>query len=188
MTRTRYLGLIALVVLVGAGVAYTQGGVNAIASLQGKVNENNELLVNVGTADVNVVNVPSVSVANLVPTSSATYAITPCGIVTTASTNATACGGVPANLYGIYYAVNPTATAAYIRFINSASAPTCTDAVVIPPIPITAQDAAGVFRTLHVPFINPVNFSAGVGVCVTGASDGTTNAPAGIQILLAIKG
>jgi len=177
-----------LVLLVGAtAVMWGQDGLNPIGNLRGYTTATGELMVNVGTADVNVVNVPSVSVANLVPTSSATFAVSPCGIVTTASTNATVCADATANLYGLYYAINPTATPAFIRFINVATTPTCTDSILIPPIPIPAYSAAGVYSGLHLPFINPINFTTGIGVCVTGAADGTTNAPAAIMILIGVK-
>lgn len=173
-------------VLGSAFVALSQDGTNAIANLRGKVNENHELLVNVGTADMNVVNVPSVSVANLVPTSAPTYAVSPCTIVTTASTNATVCADAPANVYGVYYAINTTTTPAFMRVIDDSASITCADTPVFV-VPIPASSATGVYGGVALPWVNPINFSTGVGVCVTSGSDGTGNAPAGIIILLAVK-
>jgi hypothetical protein len=185
--RQRTIVLVIGLVLGSTFAVWTQDGVNPIGNLRGKVDENFALLVNPGTVDTNIINVPSVSVANNVPSSSSTYAVTPCGIVTTASTNATQCTDAASNLYGILYAINPTSTPAFLRFINDDTGAACTDAVLIPPIPIPAQSAAGVYGGVHLPFINPINFSAGITACVTGAADGTTNAPVAIMILIGVK-
>lgn len=187
MTRYTLPLALAIGLLLGGTLSvYTQDGVNAIANLRGKVDENFALLVNPGTPDVNVVNVPSVSVANLVPTSAPTYAVSPCTIVTTASTNATQCADAPANFYGVYYAINTTTTSAFMRVIDDASSITCTDTPTFV-VPIPAASAAGVYGGVVIPMINPIAFSNGVAVCVTSGSDGTGNAPAGIIILNGVK-
>lgn len=177
-----------LLTVIGAAVAQQTG---SIASLQGRINSDNQLVVaaaqhDTWTIDANVINVPSVNVANLVPTSAPTYAVSPCTIVTTASTNATQCADAPANVYGVYYAINTTTTPAFMRVIDDASSITCTDTPVFV-VPIPASSDTGVYGGVALPWVNPVNFAAGVAVCVTSGSDGTGNAPAGIIILVGVK-
>lgn len=176
-------------ILVWAWAAESQGPLTAIANLKGRTNSNGELLVDIGTGDVNIVNVPSVSVSNLGPSSSASYAATECSAITTASTNSTNCADATANLYD-FYAINSTTTAAYLRIYNLASAPTCSSATgFIKSVPIPAASAAGVFGGVVVPNVIPVNYATGIGFCVTGGGSSTdnTNAPAGIYIALKYK-
>jgi hypothetical protein len=189
VTRLKSIALLVLGLTLGSTWAvWSQDGTGPIGNLRGKVDENHALYVNAGTVDTNIVNVPSVQISNIDPTTSPTSAVASCGIFTTASTNATRCADSVANLYGIYYAINTTGTEAWIRLINTASAtPTCTDSVAVPPIPIPAESAAGVHGGISIPMINPIHFTTGIGVCVTGASDGTGNATAAISILLAVK-
>ncbi len=136
--------------------------------------------------DANVINVPSVIVANLGPSSNASYATTACYKTSTASTNATSCADAPANYYGIEYAINTTTTAAYLHIYNTAGSPTC-NASIIATIPIPAASAAGVFGGVALPAIIPTQYATGVGICITGLADGTTNAPAGIYVKLNYK-
>lgn len=138
-----------------------------------------------GTIDVNVTGVPTVIVDNLGPTSSASYATTPCYKTSTASTNATSCATGTANRYG-FRVINPTTTAAYLHFYNNAGSPTC-NASIVETVPIPAASAAGVFGGVVDRSIYPTNFTTGIGICITGAADGTTNAPVGIQLEMSYK-
>lgn len=166
---------------------YTSGTVDIdLVASSGARGQSSVSIVGSATLDTNIVNVPSISIANLVPTSAPTYAVSPCTIVTTASTNATVCADAPANVYGVYYAINTTETPAFMRVINDDSSITCADTPVFV-VPIPASSAAGVYGGVALPWVNPINFSTGVGVCVSSGADGTGNAPAGIIILLAVK-
>lgn len=189
MRRQVIISVLLLLTVIGVALAQQSG---SIGELQGKTDDEHRLVVAVEqsdtalTIDANVINVPSVNVANNVPTSAPTYAVSPCHIVTTASTNATTCADAAANVYGVYYAINTTTTPAFMRVINDDNASGCTDTPTFV-VPIPASSATGVYGGVHLPFINPVNFTTGVSVCVTSGSDGTGNAPAGIIILIAVK-
>ncbi len=172
-----------------AGFASTNTTIYISASQSGGGASSGTVVVASGTLDANVINVPAVTVANLGPSASASYAATECLAVTTASTNATACADATANLYD-FYAINTTATAAYLRFYNLAAAPTCSSATgFIKSVPIPAYSAAGVFGGIVVPNVIPVNYTTGIGFCVTagGTSTDNSNAVAGIYISLKYK-
>lgn len=116
---------------------------------------------------------------------SSTYAGTGCYKITTASTNATSCKTSAGNLLG-FVAINTTATIGYIHLINSsANPPTCTDSHIFA-LPIPANTSGAGFT---IPLPAPINFSTGIGFCVTGAgaSGDNTNSVAGIYILGVVK-
>ncbi len=136
--------------------------------------------------DAVITNAPTVLVGNLGPTAETTYATTACYKTSTASTNATSCADAPANYYGIEYAINTTTTAAYLHIYNNAGSPTC-NANIIATIPIPAASAAGVFGGVALPAIIPTSYATGIGICITGAADGTTNAPVGVYVKLNYK-
>lgn len=78
--------------------------------------------------------------------------------------------------------VNTTATAADLRFYNSASAPTCSSATgVLWNVPIPANTtAAGIV----IPLPNGLYFSTGIAFCLTGANadNDNTNTVTGINL------
>jgi hypothetical protein len=176
--------------ITGFGLAYAQQ-TGSIGGLRGRTDSNQQLLVAVAqgdtalTVDANIINVPSVNVANLAPSASASYATTPCDKLSTASTNATSCATATANYYGVEI-VNTTTTAAYLHLYNNAGSPTC-NASIIRTIPIPAASAAGVFGGLALPAIIPTNYTTGIALCITSGIDGTGNAPAGVYVRLNYK-
>lgn len=194
MTQQRWFwSLAALVaaILLGGSLIVVEGqdGRSPIANLRGYTTETGELAVDIGTGDVNIVNVPSVAVSNLGPSSSSSYSASECVLITTASTNATNCADATANLYD-FYAINSTTTAAYLRIYNLAASPTCSSATgFIKSVPIPAASAAGVFGGVVVPNVIPVNYATGISFCVTGGGSSTdnTSAPAGIYLSLKYK-
>jgi hypothetical protein len=121
---------------------------------------------------------------------SAAQAATACyvqgGTGTTASTNAANCKASAGNFYGVR-AVNTTATFAYLRLYNLATAPTCSSATgFVETIPIPANaTGAGIVSMPAFPF----NYTTGIAYCVTGGATSTdnTNSPAGVFITLAVK-
>jgi hypothetical protein len=185
-----------LLVLTVLGVAMAQQ-FGPISDLRGRVDGSGALLVD-GTVDAaqagawsidaTVVNTPTVTVDNLGPTSSSTYAVTPCYHTTTASTNAISCADATANLYGVR-AISTSTTLAYLRLYNLAAAPTCSSAtgfIVTIPIKPSAASSAEVTELDN---ILPINFTTGIGFCVTGGASSTdnTNATAGIYLTLKYK-
>lgn len=193
------LVIAALLLLVFAWAAESQGPLTPIGNLRGRTDANGALIVapltgesfavtlaGENTASVNVLNVPDVRVENNGPTSSSEYATDACYKTSTASTNATSCADAAANYYGIEYAINTTTTAAYLHLYNTAGSPTC-NASIIATIPIPAASAAGVFGGVSLIPITPTNYATGIGICITGAADGTTNAPAGVYVKLNYK-
>ncbi len=107
--------------------------------------------------------------------------------LSTASTNSTSCKGSAGNFYGAFV-VNPTATVAYLRLYDSASAPTCTSATGFKyPIPVPASTNGSGFVAMQAGLAEA--FTNGIGFCFTGGSAGTdnTNGPAGVLIKLFFK-
>lgn len=115
-------------------------------------------------------------------TATAAAASVACNVLATASTNATSCKGSAGNLYG-YEVFNTTTTVYYLRLYNTSSAPTCSSATgFIRSIPIPPAAAAGQVGGIVSNHVEPVNYTTGVGYCITGGSTSTdnTNAAAGI--------
>lgn len=111
-------------------------------------------------------------------TSTPALAGTAVAVVTTASTNATVQKASPGNLYEVSV-TNPTATAAFLKFYNKASAPTVGTDIPLFTIPIPAN-STGIYEFGEL----GKRFSVGIAVAVTaliGAAD-TGVAVAGIQI------
>jgi hypothetical protein len=96
---------------------------------------------------------------------------------TTASTNAALVKASAAILYTIS-ASNPTATSAYLKLYNKASAPTVSTDVPVMTIPVAAKS----FVTYEFGTVGQ-RFATGLAVAVTGAitDADTTNAPAGVH-------
>jgi hypothetical protein len=102
------------------------------------------------------------------------------------TTNHANCKASAGNLYGVR-AINTSATLAYLKLYNLTTDPTCSSATgFIESIPIPAQaTGAG--------FIDPanlaINYTTGIGYCVTGAGANTDNSapPAGVYITLKYK-
>ena len=102
---------------------------------------------------------------------------------TTAGTNSTSIKGSAGVLYHVV-AINPTATLAYLRLYDSATAPTCSSATGVRhvyPVPANTSGAGFVIPTAGPAGEAYVN---GIGFCVTGAGGDTdmTNAPAGVFV------
>lgn len=98
--------------------------------------------------------------------------------VTTASTNGASVKASAGNLFELT-ASNPTATPAFLKLYNKASAPTVGTDVPIVTIPVPANS------NVAIPFGSQgKRFATGIAVAVTGAigATDTTNAVAGVQI------
>lgn len=112
-----------------------------------------------------------------------TGGVTPCYLVTTASTNATNCKNAAGQIYG-YDLVNTTATIVYVRLYNLSAAPTCSSATgFIRTIPVLGT--GGISRTVVV----GEAYGTGIGFCATGGGGSTdnTNAVAGVYITVHYK-
>lgn len=103
---------------------------------------------------------------------------TPISVTTTASTNASSQKTTAGNLFEIT-ASNPTATAAYLKFYNKASAPTVGTDVPVMTIPVAANSFVS-----YVPGGQGKRFTTGIAMAVTGAitAADTTVAVAGVQV------
>lgn len=109
---------------------------------------------------------------------------TACVLITTAATNATNCKGSAGRAMYIR-AINTTATLAYLRLYNLASAPTCSSATgFVESIPIPASTSGAGFSESMAPFGQA--FATGIGFCVTGGGSSTDNTNAGAAIYLKI--
>lgn len=112
------------------------------------------------------------------PSTASGDAITPCNILSAASNNSTSCKGSAGNFYG-YEIFNTTTTTYYLRVYNTAAAPTCTSAtgfirsIPIPPAGVAGQ-VGGAISNLSL----PVNFTTGIGYCITAGSSSTDNTSA----------
>jgi len=116
------------------------------------------------------------------PGATSATALSACNILSTASTNATSCKGSAGNLYG-FDVYNTTTTVYYLRLYNTASAPTCSSATgFIRSIPVPPGAASGLVGGIVSNQTYPVNYSTGIGYCITGGSTSTdnTNAAAGV--------
>ena len=101
-------------------------------------------------------------------------------VVTTASTNAAVVKSTAGNLFNVS-ASNPTATPAYVKLYNKATAPTVGTDVPLITIPVPANSAASFdLGSLG------ARFGSGIGRAVTGAigATDTTSAVAGVQVLI----
>lgn len=104
---------------------------------------------------------------------------TSCSITSTISTNSTSCKGSAGNRLG-GWVINTTATLYYLRFYNTAAAPTCSSAtgfIISMPIPASTTGAGIVYA---IP--SGAAFATGYGYCITASSTSTANdnAAAGI--------
>lgn len=99
-------------------------------------------------------------------------------VVTTASTNASSQKATAGNLFELACS-NPTATAAYVKFYNKATAPTVGTDVPVLTVPV------GAGATVTIPFGNiGKRFATGIAMAVTAAAAATDTgvAVAGVQI------
>lgn len=103
-------------------------------------------------------------------------------LVTAASTNATSVRTVPTSLYELTIS-NPTATAAYVKLYNKASAPTVGTDVPVATYRVAATGSAGDFISLDFGQVGK-RFSLGLALAVTAAAAATDTAVAvaGVQI------
>ena len=99
-------------------------------------------------------------------------------VTTAATTNASVQKSTSGNLFEIT-ASNPTATAAYLKFYNKASAPTVGTDVPVMTIPVAANSFVS-----YVPGGQGKCFTTGIAMAVTGAitAADTTAAVAGVQV------
>lgn len=99
-------------------------------------------------------------------------------LVTTASTNAAVVKSSAGNLFELTLS-NPTATAAYVKLYNKATAPTVGTDVPVLTIPV----AGGVVASVELGAIGK-RFATGIGIAVTAAAAATdtANAVAGVQV------
>ena len=92
---------------------------------------------------------------------------------------------IKASAGNVYYvlAMNNSATVNYLRFYNTAVAPTCTSATgLITQMQIPASTSVG---GVSIPLPYPINFSTGIGICLTSgyATTDNTNATASAMSL-----
>lgn len=99
-------------------------------------------------------------------------------VVSAATTNASNQKSTAGNLFEVT-ASNPTATAAYLKFYNKATAPTVGTDVPVMTIPVPANSFVS-----YVPGGQGKRFTTGIGIALTGAitAADTTAAVAGVQI------
>lgn len=99
-------------------------------------------------------------------------------VTTAASTNASVQKATAGNLFEIT-ASNPTATAAYLKLYNKATAPTVGTDVPVMTIPVAANSFVS-----YVPGGQGKRFTLGIGMAVTGAitAADTTASVAGVQV------
>lgn len=121
------------------------------------------------------------------PTTASGDAVSACNILSTASTNSTNCKGSAGNFYG-FEIYNNTTTIYYLRLYNSSSAPTCSSATgFIRTIPIPPAGAAGQAGGAISNQIFPVNYTTGIGYCITGGSSSTDNTSAAAGVFGEIR-
>lgn len=103
-------------------------------------------------------------------------------LVTAATTNAASVKSTAGNLFELTIS-NPTATAAYVKLYNKASAPTVGTDVPVLTIPVPATAAGVGTVTLNLGILGK-RFATGIAIAVTGAAvaTDTTATVAGIQI------
>lgn len=99
-------------------------------------------------------------------------------VTTAATTNASVQKSTSCNLFEIT-ASNPTATAAYLKFYNKATAPNVGTDVPVMTIPVAANSFVS-----YVPGGQGKRFTLGIGMAVTGAmvATDTTASVAGVQV------
>ena len=99
-------------------------------------------------------------------------------VTTAASTNASIQKSTAGNLFEIT-ASNPTATAAYLKFYNKATAPTVGTDIPVMTIPVAANSFVS-----YVPGGQGKRFTTGIAMAVTGAitAADTTASVAGVQV------
>lgn len=99
--------------------------------------------------------------------------------LTTASTNAANIKASAGNVYSIRYG-NPTGTAAYLQLYNTSGTPGCAaGAGYVESVYLAANQTE-----VTLPNVVPAAYSAGLGICVTGAVNTSTNAPAGVLVTI----
>ncbi|MBA3578936.1 MAG: hypothetical protein H0W42_03025 [Gemmatimonadaceae bacterium] len=137
-----------------------------------------------GTGDVTVVNSSPIGMnISEVGGAAVVTAVEECGHITTVSTNAVNCKNSSGAFYGIW-AVNTTATTAYLRRYDAAGAPTCSSATGVKgaAIPIPANTVG----PLVLIFPLPTTHTTGIAFCVTGGGTTTDNTSAVAGIYLGV--
>lgn len=120
-------------------------------------------------------------------TATAAAAASVCNILSAASNNTTNCKNAAGNLYGFEF-WNTTTTVYYLRLYNLSTSPTCSSATgFIRSIPIPPAASAGLVGGAVNNYVVPVNFSTGIGYCITGGSSSTDNTNAAVGIFGEIR-
>lgn len=111
---------------------------------------------------------------------------TPVKVDSAASTNATSVKATVGLLCSVV-AINTTATLYYLKFYNTAAAPTCNSDTVVQKFPVPASTSGG--PPVQIPFPDGMKFTTGIGLCLTGgiADNDNTNAATGVAISLGYK-
>jgi hypothetical protein len=106
----------------------------------------------------------------------------PYHLISAATTNSTSIKGTNGGVISIV-AINTTATIYYLKFYDTAAAPTCnTTAVALTfPIPATASSTGG---GLVVSLPQEARFLSGIGICLVGgiADNDNSNAATGVAV------
>ena len=178
-----------------AACATDNGTCSAIA-LQKRANQ----LLTAGTIAVGTAGTPSSQVltvqgiTSMTPVqtslaSTTTGGCTPAKTLSAASTNATSIKGSAGTLCKIT-AINTTTTIYYLKFYNTASAPTCNSDAVVATYPIPPASAAGGAGGVA-PSLSAYGeaYSTGIGFCITGglADNDNANAATGIAVSYSYK-
>lgn len=116
------------------------------------------------------------------PIGGITGGATPTHVLSTASTNSTSIKATPGNVYEVV-AINTTATIYYLKFYDTAGAPTCNTATVVLtfPVPFGTSSSGGGYV---IPVPVGASFKNGIGICLTAgiADNDNTNAATGVAI------
>lgn len=119
------------------------------------------------------------TVGGTTPVASATGGATPSTVISAATTNATNLKGSAGTLYHLAGYGN-TATPAYLSLYNTAGTPTCGTGIVYEMlIPSNSTSGAGAVEDFGV----GLNFSTGIGYCITTAAAGTGSVALGANII-----
>lgn len=108
---------------------------------------------------------------------------TPLHVLSAASTNSTLIGASRPHLLFDVVAINTNAATAFLKFYDTAAAPTCNTATVVHTIPLV-QNIPVAYNSAR-----GFAFSNGIGICITAgiADTDNTNATTGIAVSFGFK-
>jgi hypothetical protein len=120
------------------------------------------------------------ALVELAPTATAGVSVSPCNVLSAASTTPTNCKASAAGLYGFEF-YNTTTTSYFFNLFNSASAPTCGSGTnFVRSIPIPAASASGLVGGITFFEPIPVAYSNGLSFCISTGANTSTAAAVGI--------